>query len=194
MINTMMIFTPKILEAIHLAAKAHNGQRRKISGAPYIVHPLSVGLILARLGASEEVIIAGILHDVLEDSKMRGLEKVISEKFGEKVFQMVKDVTENKELPWEERKRLALEHIPGISKDALLMKSADVLNNMTDLVFHVQTKGKEVFRAFNAPEEKQLERYAKVIAMLEKTWKENPLLSELKIVLECLGENIAGKE
>lgn len=181
----MLIFSTKIHEAINLATEAHSNQKRKISGAPYIIHPLSVGLILARVGASEEVIIAGILHDVLEDSKMQGLKEIISEKFGEKTLKIVQSVTEkDKKLSWKERKQAAIEHIPEMSREALLIKSADVLHNTTDLIFRFQAESEKVFEHFNASKEEQIERYVKLIAKLKSVWLENPLLSELKQVLK----------
>lgn len=183
----MSIFNQKIQKAINLATEAHDNQKRKLSGAPYITHPLSVGLILARIGADEEVIIAGILHDVLEDSKMEGLRNIISEKFGERTLKIVRDVTEeDKKLSWKKRKQLAMDHIPEMSKESLLVKSADVLHNMADVIFHFQTKGEKVFEYFNAPKEEQIERYVKLIEKLEQTWLENPLLPDLKEALNFL--------
>ncbi len=66
-----MIYTQKIQHAIRFAIKTHEGyqkQKRKGKDVPYITHPLTVGLILAKAGANEDVIIAGILHDTIEDS------------------------------------------------------------------------------------------------------------------------------
>lgn len=182
----MLIFNAKIQEAIDLASKAHNGQKRKIGGAPYVVHPLAVGLILARIGADEETIIAGVLHDVLEDSKMEGFEEMILEKFGKKVLWIVKELTENKKLPWKERKQSVIDHISEMHKEALLVKSADVLHNIADLVFHIQIKGKRVFRSFSATKEEMFGRYKKLTAKLKKTWKENPLLPDLQNILKKL--------
>lgn len=180
----MLIFNQKIQEAINLATEAHSNQKRKISGAPYITHPLSVALILARVGADEEVIIAGILHDVIEDSKMEGLRSIISEKFGEEVLKIIIGVTEeNKTLPWKERKQSAMEHIPNMNKETLLVKSADVLHNMTDSLNGLQTKGEKVFEYFNASKEEQIERYVRLIAKIEPVWMENPLLPDLKEAL-----------
>lgn len=64
-----LIFTPKIQEAIRFAIKAHAGQTRKGKDIPYITHPLTVAIILARAGAKEEVVIAGILHDTVKGIK-----------------------------------------------------------------------------------------------------------------------------
>ncbi|MCX6747825.1 MAG: HD domain-containing protein, partial [Candidatus Nomurabacteria bacterium] len=127
-----MIYTQKIEEAITLAIKTHEideKQKRKGKDIPYITHPLTVGLILSLAGASEDVIIAGILHDTLEDSinEYKVTKEMIAEQFGDNVMQLVLSVTEqDKSLSWEVRKAEALEHIKTFSHDSLMLKSADL--------------------------------------------------------------------
>src|SRR4051812_838752 len=112
----------RLLKAISFATIAHTGQTRKGKPhVPYITHPLSVGILLAQSGAKEDVIIAGILHDTIEDTDITydQLEKV----FGKVVAEMVNDVTEqDRTLPWAERKRLALEHVALMKKGSLQVK------------------------------------------------------------------------
>lgn len=182
-----MIYTSKIQKAINIAIETHKRQARKGKDIPYIIHPLGVGLILARAGAKEDIVVAGILHDTLEDSDGRVRREDIEREFGSVVAQMVDDVTEqDKSLSWEERKRIAFEHIPQMSKDSLLVKSADVLHNMTDLLYDLEKEGDKVFEKFNAPKEKQFERYANLLKALEVEWQENPLLPELQENLQKL--------
>ncbi len=182
-----MIYTPKIQKAIDFAIWVHREQKRKGKGTPYIVHPLGVGLILARAGVGEDVIAAGILHDTIEDSHGHVQRQDIEREFGEHVAQLVNDVTEqDKRLPWEERKRLALEHVTKMSQDSLLVKSADVLHNMSDLVSDLEKEGDSVFERFNAPKEKQFERYTNLVNALETAWPENPLLLDLRESLNKL--------
>ncbi|NIA02072.1 MAG: HD domain-containing protein, partial [Nitrospirae bacterium] len=73
-----MIFTPKTQQAIRFAIEAHAEQTRKGNDIPYITHPLTIALILSQAGASEDVIVAGILHDVVEDSDVE-LDDVLNE-------------------------------------------------------------------------------------------------------------------
>jgi (p)ppGpp synthase/HD superfamily hydrolase len=188
-----MIYTPKIQKAIDFAIEVHEvrmKQKRKGKDIPYIVHPLAVGLILAKAGAGENAIIAGILHDTIEDSKEEDktqVRKFIEQEFGEEIYRTVDDVTEqDKSLPWEERKQIALEHIIKMGNDSLLVKSADVLHNMTDLVQDLEREGDKVFEHFNAPKEKQLERYTNLVKAFEDAWPENPLLPDLKENLKSL--------
>ena len=90
--------------AIKVAAEAHRDQLRKGSDTPYIVHPLAVGMILRQAGFSEEVVAAGILHDVIEDTSVTYNE--IREKFNGRIAELVKSCSEpDRSLPWEQRKQ-----------------------------------------------------------------------------------------
>lgn len=186
-----MIYTPKIQKAINFAISVHQGQFRKGKNVPYIIHPLSVGLILAKAGAPEDIIIAGILHDTIEDSPKTNkiTKEQIQKEFSGHVSEMVNDVTEqNKNLPWQERKQLALEHVQRMKKNSLLVKSADVLHNMTDQINDYEVEGDKMFKRFNATKEKQKTRYTNLITELKKTWPKNPLMKELESNLKILQE------
>ncbi|MEI7451859.1 MAG: HD domain-containing protein [Candidatus Falkowbacteria bacterium] len=189
-----MIYTPKIQRAIKFAAKTHNHyqqQTRKGKLIPYIAHPLTVGIILALSGASEDVVVAGILHDTIEDSvsaKKVSFE-MLAERFGDNVAQLVLSVTEqDKDLNWEERKKLALDHISHFSNEALLVKSADVVSNMSELVDDYARYGDEIFARFNAPKEKIIENQLKVISAIINVWSDNPLKDDLLLLLNNLGD------
>lgn len=169
----------KIFNAINFAIAAHIGQFRKGKNIPYITHPMSVSLVLAHAGAKDEVVVAGLLHDTVEDSGVTKQE--ITEKFGENVASLVAAATEkDKSLPWIERKMRSLSEMDEMTKDALLLKSADILCNMSDLVSDYKEKGDKMFEDFNAGKEDQLTRYAKVVKKLEEIYPDNPLLPQLK--------------
>ena len=175
----------KILHAIRFATEAHKNQKRKGKETSYIVHPLSVGLLLAKSGAKEDIVIAGILHDTIEDTDVTYGD--ITEKFSKEIADMVNDVTEqDKSLPWAERKRLALEHVSKMSNDSLLVKTADVLHNMSDQLEDYKTEGDAMFSRFNAGKEAQLERYTKLVSILKEKSKENPLMNDLENIFSEL--------
>jgi len=175
-----MIYTPKMQKAITKATQAHQGQTRKGKSVPYITHPLVVGFILANAGASEDVVIAGILHDTIEDSDLTKSD--IENEFGEKVARIVNNVTEqDKSLPWVERKQQALEHISEMDNDSLFVKSADVLHNLTDQINDYKEIGDVMFKRFNAPKEAQLQRIKKLVSALGEAWPSNPLLPDIKL-------------
>lgn len=181
-----MIYTKKILKAIKFAAKTHNHyqqQTRKGKVIPYISHPLTAGIILSLASASEDVIVAGILHDTIEDSidEKKVTPQMIEERFGKKVKDLVVSVTEmDKTLPWAQRKADALEHIRHFSQGSVLVKSADVLSNGTELADDYARDGKEVFKRFRASASDTLANYERVIAALLKRWPKNPLAGDLK--------------
>ena len=92
-----------IQKAIAFATKAHDGQLRKGTMRPYILHPLEVGVIVARMTEDEEVISAAILHDTIEDCE--GVTaKMIEQMFSNRVAELVQKESEDKSKTWMERK------------------------------------------------------------------------------------------
>ena len=123
-----------ILKAAHFSAQKHSTQRRKDENkSPYINHPISVALAIAQIGGVDdpEILAAALLHDTLEDTETT-LEELEAE-FGKKVCEYVLDVTDDKTLPKDERKRRQIEHAKKISKGAALIKLGDKISNVTDV-------------------------------------------------------------
>jgi len=124
-----------ILKAAHFAAKKHRDQRRKDKHAsPYIIHPISVALAIAQIGRVDdpEILAAALLHDTLEDTKTEPED--LEAEFGKKVCEYVLDVSDDKTLPKDERKRRQIEHAKKISKGAALIKLGDKISNVTDVI------------------------------------------------------------
>ena len=123
-----------ILAALNFAAQKHSRQRRKDSEAsPYINHPIAVAEVLSRIGGITDVLTlqSAILHDTIEDTETTPEE--LEENFGEKVRLIVQELTDNKSLPKQERKRLQVEHAPNLSAPAKLIKIADKICNVSDI-------------------------------------------------------------
>ena len=123
-----------ILKAAHFAAQKHRDQRRKDKHAsPYIIHPISVALAIAQIGRVDdpEILAAALLHDTLEDTDTTPEE--LEAEFGKKVCEYVLDVSDDKTLPKDERKRRQIEHAKKISKGAALIKLGDKISNVTDV-------------------------------------------------------------
>lgn len=195
-----MIYTPKIQHAIRFAIKTHEEyqkQKRKGKDVPYITHPLTVGLILASAGSNEDLIISGILHDTIEDSvpEKKVTKEMITERFGENVAELVLSVTEqDKSLSWEERKAEALEHIKTFSHDSLLLKSADIIANTSEIVDDYEKDGEEIFERFNASKERIIENYIKTITLIIDKWSESPLVDDLEKILGKIKSMAGSKE
>ncbi|XP_062405273.1 guanosine-3',5'-bis(diphosphate) 3'-pyrophosphohydrolase MESH1 [Sardina pilchardus] len=123
-----------LLETVNFAADKHRNQRRlDPEETPYINHPIGVARILSHEGGITDIVAlqAALLHDTVEDTDttIEELEAV----FGPTVARIVQEVTDDKSLPKQERKRLQVEHAPHCSQQAKLVKLADKLYNLRDL-------------------------------------------------------------
>lgn len=117
--------------SILFATKAHDLQKRKTDNVLMIFHPFTVGMILKDADMSEDCVIAGILHDVVEDTKYTI--NIIKKEFGDNVAKIVEEVTEDKALPWEERKEKAINKIKTASFEGKMVECADKINNLETL-------------------------------------------------------------
>lgn len=136
----------KIIKAYNFTENAHEGQVRK-SGEKYFTHPLQVALILAELEMDDNTIIAGLLHDVLEDTKYQY--KDIADEFGEEVATLVDGVTKLTRLKYESKEERQAENLRkmflAMAKDirVIIIKLADRLHNMRTLEYMNEEKKKE---------------------------------------------------
>jgi hypothetical protein len=124
-----------LLKTLVFAANKHQTQRRKdAAGTPYINHPIGVASILANEAGIHDVTVlqAALLHDTVEDTNTT-LDEIRSI-FGPAVATIVAEVTDDKSLPKEKRKELQVEHAKHISREAKLVKMADKIHNLRDLV------------------------------------------------------------
>lgn len=154
-----------LFEAIKFAVDAHKNQFRKGTNIPYIVHPINVMKTLGRLTDEQNVIIAGLLHDILEDTNVT--ENDIKTKFGEDVLYLVKKASEAAKLEnstvskdWKSRKQSTIEHLKKEKDErVMLIACADKLDNVSDIIFDYEKSGEKLWQKFNAGKEKQLWYY-----------------------------------
>jgi guanosine-3',5'-bis(diphosphate) 3'-pyrophosphohydrolase len=124
-----------LLKALAFAAHKHRDQRRKDAEAsPYINHPIALADVLMNEGGvtDVEVLCAALLHDTVEDTATTHEELV--DAFGSRIARIVAEVTDDQALPKSERKRLQVEHAASISREAKLVKLADKICNLRDVM------------------------------------------------------------
>ena len=120
----------KITGAFNLAAKAHGHQTRKYDGSSYTLHLREVYILLEYAGVQDEkVLIAGLLHDTLEDTALTAAE--IEAQFGSEVCSIVQSLTDDKTASFASRKAAAIVKVRTLSGGALSIKLADLISNMT---------------------------------------------------------------
>ena len=138
-----------VKKAYKIAHDAHEGQVR-LSGEPYIMHPLSVAIILASLGMDQASIIAAILHDTVEDTSMTYAE--VKKEFGETIADLVDGVTKIGKVPLQTKEEQQAENIRkmliAMSRDirVIIIKLADRLHNMRTLMFKPEQRRREIAR------------------------------------------------
>ncbi|TET44039.1 bifunctional (p)ppGpp synthetase/guanosine-3',5'-bis(diphosphate) 3'-pyrophosphohydrolase [candidate division TA06 bacterium] len=151
-----------LFDAIEFAVKAHRGQFRKGTRVPYIVHPIRVAAVLIRHRCPQRVVVAGILHDVVEDTG-RTLED-IEPCFGKRVARIVEAVSQrDKSRPWRKRKEETLERIKDAPSEVLLVECADKLDNIRTIREDCDRMGEDIWERFDAPEESQRWYYRSLV-------------------------------
>lgn len=124
-----------MIKAAVFAADKHRDQRRKdMHASPYINHPIALLDVLVNEGdvTNVDVLCAALLHDTLEDTATQAAE--IEGMFGGKIARIVQEVSDDKTLAKAERKRRQIEHAPHISSEAKLVKLADKICNLRDIL------------------------------------------------------------
>lgn len=171
-------FTPqsdRLHRAIRFATAAHAGQKRKGSDVPYIVHPMEVLQLLTDMNADENLQIAGILHDVVEDTYVT-IEQVEKE-FGREVSRLVASHTEERGKSWCEQKRATIEIVKKADKPVQMLIMADKISNLKSMLYDYMEKGEELWERFGSTKEMQ-------------AWHNNRLISALSPL--CYDNDTAG--
>ena len=180
-----------VSEAIAFSTEAHDGMRRRKSEAPYILHPLEVGVIVGTMTDDQEVIAAGILHDVVEDAGIT-IDQ-IGEKFGERVMTLVASETENKreDLPpeqtWRVRKEETLEVLRSTDDVAvMIMWLGDKLSNIRAVYRDFVVEGKAVWDKFHQTDVKAQAWYYRSVLKYTERLSDTLAWNEYKTLVERL--------
>jgi DNA-directed RNA polymerase subunit RPC12/RpoP len=170
-----------IHNAIIFAAKKHEGQKRKGTDIPYIVHPFEVMQILTENGCDKKVVIAGILHDTLEDTQTSPDE--IRSEFGRRVLEIVQSESEDKSKSWKERKQATILHMSSASFESKLVCCADKLSNLRSIYADQKAIGEKVWERFNAKKELIQWYYEEILKSLSEI-SDSAMYGELEILVD----------
>ncbi|WDL97719.1 HD domain-containing protein [Alicyclobacillus sp. ALC3] len=149
-------------DAIVFAAKAHKTQMRKGTDIPYITHPFAVAMLLQQAGCEENVVIAGLLHDTVEDTDVTLAG--IRERYGERVAELVDAASEpNKAAPWKERKEHTIKFLADAPLDIKCLSCADKLHNIRSILSDLDKQGAGVWKRFNRGRDEQVWYYTELL-------------------------------
>ncbi|HEY1472429.1 MAG TPA: HD domain-containing protein [Candidatus Acidoferrum sp.] len=182
-------FSKKFIAALSYAASLHAKQFRKRTGRPYIGHLLAVTSITIEYGGDEQMAIAALLHDAVEDQGGSPRLREIRRKFGKRVAHIVDGCTDSytqPKPPWMERKRAYIARVPREPADVRLVSAADKLANVRETLHDVRVQGQSVFERFEGKKEGTLWYYRELVRVFRKAGN-NPLIDELhRTVTELL--------
>jgi (p)ppGpp synthase/HD superfamily hydrolase len=153
---------PRFLRAFQFAFQAHAGQARKASTIPYIAHLMGVTALVLEAGGDEDLAIAALLHDVVEDCGGAPMLAKIRKQFGNRVAEIVEGCTDADTYPkppWRERKENYLAHLRCADGDTRLVSAADKLNNVRSILSDYREVGEFVWERFNGGREGTLWYY-----------------------------------
>ena len=192
-----MTLTPRLDEAIKCAARLHRFQSRNDSKqTPYSTHLFSVAILLSSVTDDEDILIAGIMHDALEDVPGYTYEQLVID-CGERVAEIVKHVTEpldaNKEkdeqIPWLERKEAYLELLRSGGVESALVSAADKIHNTISFLKDAQEEGETFTSRFGSSIKNRLWFHEEVLAIVEvKLGTDHALVVSFKKATENLRE------
>ena len=168
---------PKTQAALSYAERLHEGQRRAVDGAPFIAHPIEVGMLLAEAGAADDVVAAGVLHDTLEKTDATAYD--IYAQFGRRVGDIVCALSHDPGVPGYARRKAALRgQVANAGEDALTVFAADKLSKVRELRLG-DASGIKV-------RSRKLKHYRLSLAMLQERLPDSPLVAALAAELDAL--------
>jgi (p)ppGpp synthase/HD superfamily hydrolase len=143
---------PRFQRAFQFAAEKHARQLRKASTIPYIAHLMGVASLVLEAGGDEDLAIAALLHDVVEDCGGAPMLREVRRRFGSRVAKVVDGCTDADTLPkppWRERKETYIRHLKNADADTRLVSAADKLNNVRSILSDYRETGELVWARFN---------------------------------------------
>jgi (p)ppGpp synthase/HD superfamily hydrolase len=179
---------PRFLKAFLFAAEKHGGQTRKASTIPYIAHLMGVASLALEAGGDEDLAVAALLHDVVEDCGGAPMLKEVQRRFGKRVAKVVDGCTDADTYPkppWRERKENYLRHVKTADADTRLVSVADKLNNVRSILTDYREIGESIWARFNGGREGTLWYYRTLLEEFLRH-KSNRLVREFALAVREL--------
>jgi GTP pyrophosphokinase len=179
---------PRFLRAFDFAAEKHADQTRKASTTPYLAHLMGVASLVLEFGGDEDMAIAALLHDVVEDCGGAPMLKEVQRRFGNRVAKIVDGCTDSDsdpKPPWRERKETYLRHLKTADAETRLVSAADKLNNVRSILSDYREVGESIWLRFNGGREGTLWYYR---ALLQEFLRRKPsrLVGEFELAVREL--------
>ena len=170
---------PKTMAALAYAEQLHEGQHRPVDGAPFIVHPIEVAMLLHEAGATDDVIAAGVLHDTLEKTDATAYD--VYARFGRRVGDIVSAVSHDPATPGYTRRKAALrDQVAHAGQDALTVFAADKLSKVRELRLG-DSSGPKV-------RSRKLKHYWRSLELLQQRLPNSPLVAALAVELNAISD------
>lgn len=191
------VFSKRFISALGYTAKLHAEQIRKRSERPYIGHLLGVASIVIEYGGDEDMAIAALLHDAVEDQGGLPRLQEIQRRFGKRVADIVDGCTDaytEPKSPWLDRKRAYIARVAGENADVRLVSAADKLSNARETLYEVRVHGESVYERFAGKKQGTLWYYRELLRVFRLAGT-NPLVEELgRVVSELVRLSNSGEE
>jgi len=179
---------PRFLKGFLFAAEKHAGQTRKTTTIPYIAHLMGVASLVLEFGGDEDMAIAALLHDVVEDCGGAPMLKEVRRRFGSRVAKIVDGCTDSDidpKPPWRGRKETYLRHLKSADAETRLVSAADKLNNARSILADYREVGESIWERFNGGREGTLWYYRALVQEFGRG-RPNRLMRELELAVEEL--------
>ena len=176
--------SPLTRDALSFAADRHAGQTRDLDGhPPFVTHPVEVACLLQEAGYSDEVVAAGVLHEVLEDTDVQPEE--LRSRFGNRVTELVASVSDDPSIEDDVEQKAALRRqVADADECAAVIFAADKVSKARELRQRLREGG------FTEGDRAKLDHYHASLEMLERVLPGHQLLDRLRAELDALGSSL----
>lgn len=181
-----MNVTPRLEKAIRIATIAHKEQKRKGSDTPYIIHPYSVMCIAANATQDEDILIACLFHDIIEDVPDKYPREQMVKDFGDRVASIVDGVTKDSTLPdWQSRAEAYLKHLElEATNESIIVSCADKTHNLMSMLTDYAEVGDSLWERFKVGAERQLWWYQDVLKVIRNRLPELVIANDLEELID----------